>query len=461
MPTSAPRPTERARVERLSAAAFWVGLGLGAVACTSASTRVALQGDLPSLKAAIADAEREGRLDAAPVRELAEAVLTRELSSSSGPNAMFPPMEPCVKRMRSVLEDVAAGSFELAAPAAVALIDGGFEPPGPGSRRDASLVVLARQALGVSAGSRRRAYMLHGDAEVRRAALSAARDSADIADTDSLIEAARLDPDPVARSIAVRALGQVGGARVVLALLDLWAVASTEQRRDIVLAWSMPPSFGSGGERELTHAVEVTGGEPAVVAALVLSNKAAGPPGLGTSALLGFIAGTQQRERLLALDAAPWQNAELRAAITAARTHDDPATRIISLLRLVEHGAIDAAGIIELRKLSTAPSASVALAARATLARAGDESVKAALRADLAGARGDERTLAALALVELEDWAGAAPALADDSPAVRRAVACQMLAPSKEPRNVDTLRPPVLGSLAPPLVSLLSPAPSG
>lgn len=437
-----------------------MGLGLCAAACTSVTTRVALQGDLPSLKAAIADAERQGNLDSAPVQDLAEAVLTRELSSLRGPSEQFPPVAPCVGQMRPVLEDVAAGSPEFAGPAAMALIDGGFEPPGPGAREQANLVVLARQAVGASAGSRRRAFMLHGDAEVRRAALLAARDSADVADTDSLLEAARLDPDPEARSNAVRALGQVGGARAVLGLLDLWAVASTEQRRDIVLAWSMPPSFGAGGERELTHAVEVTSGEPAVVAALLLAHKAAGPPGLGTSALLRFITGTQQRERLLALDAAPWQNPELRAAITAARSHDDPATRIISLSRLIEHGAIDAEGILELRKLSTASSPRVALAARATLARAGDESVKPALRADLEGARGDERTLAALALMELEDWAGAARALADDSPAVRRAVACQMLAARAEPRRVEALRPPLLGSLAPALVSLLSPAPA-
>lgn len=460
MPTSAPRPTERARLERLFRAASCAGLCLAAAGCASATTRVALQGDLPSLKAAIADAERQGRLGSAPVQELAEAVLTRELSASGGPGEPLPSMSPCAKRMRSVLEGVAGGAFELAAPAALTLIDEGIEPPGSAARH-ANVVVIARQAVGASAGTRRRALMLHGDAEVRRAALLAARDSADPADTDSLLEAARLDPDPEARSSAVSALGRVGGARAVLGLLDLWAVASTERRHDIVLAWAMPASFEAGGERELTRAVELTGGEPAVVAALLLASRDAGPPGLGTSALLAFIGGTQQRERLLALDAAPWRNAELRAAITAARTHDDAATRVIALLRLVEHGAIDAAGILELRKLSAAPSESVALAARATLARAGDASVQAALRADLLGERGDDRTLAALALVELEDWAGAARALADDSPSVRRTVACQMLAPSKEPRRVDALRPPVLGSLAPPLVSLLAPAPAG
>src|SRR5687768_16834445 len=116
VPTSAPPPTERARLERLGRAALGLGLGLAAAACTSATTRVALQGDLPSLKAAIADADGQGHLDSGPVQELAEAVLTRELSSMRGPNEQFPRIDPCVKRMRSVLEDVAAGSREFAAP---------------------------------------------------------------------------------------------------------------------------------------------------------------------------------------------------------------------------------------------------------------------------------------------------------------------------------------------------------
>ncbi|HTV24687.1 MAG TPA: hypothetical protein VMG12_38610, partial [Polyangiaceae bacterium] len=62
------------------------------------------------------------------------------------------------------------------------------------------------------------------------------------------------------------------------------------------------------------------------------------------------------------------------------------------------------------------------------LARAGKAEVKKALRADLEARGADRRTLAALALLELEDWPGAARALGDDSPRVRRAVACQVLA---------------------------------
>lgn len=470
VPTSAPRQTERQleggassgrRSGRGAFTALCAGLGLVLGACTGASARVALQGDLPSLKAAIADADQHGRLGPAPVRELAEAVLTRELSSLQGPTEAFPAIAPCVKRMRAVLEDVAAGSREFASSASVALLDAGFEPPASAElSAGREPVVSARRALGVGAGQRRRAFMLHGDAAVRRAALSASLDSPDPADTESLLDAARLDPDPEARRLAVRALGRVGGPRAVLGLSDLWVVASAEQRREIVFAWATPPSFEAGGERELVSAVELTSGEPAVVAALVLENKAAGPPGLATSALTRFIAGTQQRERLLALDAAPWKSPALQAAIRASRSHEDAATRVIALLRLVEHGAIDAPGILELRKLSKDGSERVALAARAALARAGDASVEPALRADLLARRADQRTLAALALVELEDWAGAARALADDSPWVRRTVACEMLSEPAERADISVLRPPVFGSLAPELVGLLSPAPA-
>jgi hypothetical protein len=169
--------------------------------------------------------------------------------------------------------------------------------------------------------------------------------------------------------------------------------------------------------------------------------------------------GTRAKERLLAVDRAPWGNPELRAGITKARKHDDAATRVIALLRLVEHDAIDAEGMSELRALAadTTVAVAVAVVARAALARAGDVAVKPALRADLAKPKADHRTLAALALVKLDDWAGAAHALGDDSPFVRRTVACQMLAEPKARASDHGVRPPVFGALGPEVVTLLSP----
>src|SRR5687768_9890143 len=103
VPTSARRPTERGRVGegtgvlepmalcgartrffmargRANPRAVGV-LGLAALAivaaCSSPPARTALQGDLPALKAAIAQAEQRDKLGASGVRELAGAVLKR------------------------------------------------------------------------------------------------------------------------------------------------------------------------------------------------------------------------------------------------------------------------------------------------------------------------------------------------------------------------------------------------
>ncbi len=426
MPTSALLPTS-----------FLFGLLL---ACAGAPTQAALQGDLPRLKSAIREAEQQGRLGQSRVLELAGAVLRRELASRHGPEERFPEVRPCSKSIRGVLEDVAAGTDVFATPAALALVDIGLDAPVRGlpARSLSHTALEARQAIGASAGSRRRAFMLHGDADVRRAALQAAMASDDRADVPALLEAARLDPDAEARAIAVHALGRLGGSNIVLGLADLWPGAASEQRRHIVSAWSMPRSFEAGGDRELSSVAELSSGAPAVAAALVLERRGVGSAGFATSRLLRAMRGADRTERLLALHDAPWSNPELRAAITSLRGSDDAATRVVSLMRLVDQGALDSQGIDELRKLAadspaaSSPAASssavVPLVARVVLARAGDSSVKGGLRADLLAARADHRTAAAFALVGLEDWPAAAHALGDDSPKVRWAVGCQMLA---------------------------------
>jgi hypothetical protein len=89
------------------------------------------------------------------------------------------------------------------------------------------------------------------------------------------------------------------------------------------------------------------------------------------------------------------------------------------------------------------------------LARNGDASVKGALRTDLKAARGRDRMLAALALAQLEDWGAAAHALADDSPAVRQTVACQLLAEPHAPGGPEQAREVLFGPLAPELTQQL------
>lgn len=437
-----------------------IAIAVSCCACTAAPTRAALSGDLTTLKAAVASAERQGQLGHGRVRQLAEAVITRELVSLAGPGVVFPELGSCSEAVTGVLRDLAEGEGELAGAAAIALIDAGVTPPVAESDAPHLPVLQARQAIGANAGTRRRAFMLHGDVEVRRAALTAAWHSADPEDVPALLEAARVDPDPESRASASWALGRVGGAAVVLGLRDLWPRATPLMRRRISEAWSMPESFDAGGERELVAVVETESSLPAVLAALALQQKKAGPRGLATAALLRALSGVDAERRLFTLLGAPWSEPELRAAIVSLASSKDAATRVVALLRLSEHTELDAASLVELRKLSLDPALSVALVARAVLARAGDASVKAGLLRDLAAPRADHRTLAAVALISLEQWSAAAHALADDSPDVRRAVSCQLLAPSPveltpEERTSALERP--FGPRSPALVPLLLP----
>jgi hypothetical protein len=438
---------------------FWRLILFAFVAgCTSAPARTALQGDLPALKAAIAQAEQRDGLGASGVKELAGAVLRRELSAAADPSVnastpadAFPDVSACAPEIRPVLEDVAQGASEYSVPAAMALIDAGYSAPSSGR---AAEVVAARRAIGPRAGGRRRALLLHGDAAVRRAALAAALDGAaeaEPADVAALAEAARLDPDVDARRLAIRALGHIGSSASVQALSDVYASAAPDERREIVLAWSLPASFIAGGGDEL-EALAQEDDEAVVLAAMALIEHP-DSAALGAARLLHAIEGERTQQRLEAIAAAPWSDAKLREAIGAARQHTDPSTRVLALWRFVEAGAVDAAVAQQLAQLATDAVTPVGAVARAALARAGKADVKPALRADLAARAADRRTLAALALLELKDWSGAARALGDDSPSVRRTVACQLLGEPVAGHSLGA-RPAVIPG-APPVVPLL------
>ena len=193
-----------------------------------------------------------------------------------------------------------------------------------------------------------------------------------------------------------------------------------------------------------------------MAAALELEWRGAGPAGVSTQVLLRVLRGGDSPARRLALLEAPWQNSELRAAITKHAEADDAATQLLSSLRLAEHGALDSEGAARLAKLAEAGTPAQAVLARAVLARAGNASARPGLRADLAAPKANQRVLAALALISLDDWPGAAHALGDDSPEVRRAVACHMLADAAEERETAADR--AFGPMAPELLAMLADA---
>ncbi len=410
------------------------------------------------MKAAVAQADREGKLGEGRARDVAGAVLARELVSMRGPGERFPDVAPCSPPVRSALEEVVRSDGEFAAPAALALIDAGFAAPA-GEGSTARLPVLARQTKGPALGPSRRQYLLSGDALVRRAALAAALESGDPRDASALLEAARLDPELDAQKLAVRALGAIGGAPVVLGLVDVWQTASEEVRREIVLAWARPPSFSSGGEEQLVNVAEDGTGTLPVAAALELERGQAGPAGLSTQLLLRVLRDGDSPARRLALAASPWESAELRAAMIELARSEEPATQLIASLRLAEHGALGAEDRARVAKLAAAGDPVHAGIARAVLALAGDASARPGLRADLAAPKADQRALAAFALLSLGDWPGAAQALGDDSPQVRRVVACGMLAGAeRDPKTHASAPNSPFGPMAPELLAMLDDA---
>jgi hypothetical protein len=430
--------------------------------CTSATTKVALRGDLGSLQAEVTQAERRGELGRSSVRDLAGAVLARELSSLREPVEEFPELSACARAVRGALASVAKGSDEPAAFASLALLDAGLDAPRHADE-PALLPVTARRALGQRAGGQRRALMVHGDADVRRAALDAAAHSLDPEDVGSLLEVARVDPDSRSRELALRTLGGIGGQTVVVGLADLWATASPEQRLEIVHSWALPASYRAGGEQQLVHTAELSAGSSSVAAALALVREGSDARGLAVTWLGRALRGTDSTARLLALYEVPWSNPELQTLVIEAQKSDDASTRLVALLRQVEQGTLDAPARDALHALARSDKPVVGLVARVTLARAGDASIKPALIVDLQAPRARDRMLAAFALLQLGEWAAAAHALADDSPRVRQTVACQMLAlPRASRAALEQSRAEAFGPLAPQLPEILvSPEQSG
>jgi HEAT repeat protein len=414
--------------------AFGLSVVLGSsVGCTPAApARAALEGDLPSLKAAVATAQSSGELGRSKVNELARAVLRRELMSAQGAEvaARMAELDGCVDAAASSLSERAKGEDESAAEARLLLVDRkkqGADTDAASDPRPELRAVSARAATASSERNLRVQLMLDGDQRVRRAALSAAREARDPADVDALLEAARLDPDGEVQSRAVLALGFIGGARAVLGLSDRWQRADEALRLSIVEAWSRPDSFAAGGEGELVRAAELSQGSPALAAAIALAERQAGPPGLADGLLVHAIAEGSVEERRFALRLVPWTVPGVPAAVHAASSASPDAVRVVALARLLDAEGHKPETLTPLRELARARSLTVALQARAALAVAGDTSVKPLLESDLKAVNAGQRRLAAYGLIRLGDFARAASALADDSPSVRTQVACRVL----------------------------------
>ena len=411
------------------------GLVLTVTGCrTDGAVQAALQGDLETLQAEIKAAQSAGRFDKASIEELARAVAGREVRSAKGPPAVerLRSVRACAAPLYPVLEDRSTHADDAAAEAALILLEMNRIQPGEAVRRYADSAsgswraVAARASFAPPHARLRRQYFRDPDERVRRAALSAALIARDPGDLPELLEAARLDPDDLSRSLATRTVGAIGGRDAVLRLDDRWTRAGSEVRAVILEAWAMPASFSSGGEQHLLRVAETEKGELAIAAAHALYQSDSEHKDLGAQILARAVAEGTRSERQFAIRLASVEHAELLSAVEKASKDEDPYVRVMAHAKLVLLPKHRQASLDELRKLAKLKG-NEGVQARGALAAAGDASIKPALLQQLGDKSAEHRKLAARGLLRLGLYPEVATALGDESPDVRTAVACNVL----------------------------------
>ncbi len=407
----------------------------GGFGCASSVQQAALEGDLPTLQEQIANDQAKHRLGRSRVERLAWSVAGRELLSTTGELAVrrVAQMRPCAGQLGRVLRDRAERLDDAGAEAALVLLETGqLRPERLVARyQDATSgawrAVAARATVAPEHHRLRRALIEDPDERVRRGALGAALYQPSPDDLDALLEAARVDPDPQSRQLALRAVGQLGGERAVLALSDRWTRADEPERLAIVDAWTSSAAYDAGGQDRLVWVVETTRGIPQLAAATALAHQEGSPRELGTVVLTRALREGSTQERRTAIRDVRLDDPDARQAVEAAAGDEDRQVRVLALARLLETAPQKGDYRDALRQLAAGQD-HVAFQARAALAAAQDETIQQALVTELTAPRSFRRLLAAEGLLALGDYERVATALGDDDPRVRAQVACTVLA---------------------------------
>jgi hypothetical protein len=409
-------------------------LALLASGCAAnGAVRAALDSDLTSLKRSIKDEQASGKLDRERAREIAEAVASREIYSEPGRAAArrIRMLRTCSQPLRPALEARAERQDEGGAEAAMLLLAtrarraeryaGRYDDAESGAWR----AVSARASLAPERFLKRRLYFTDPDERVRRAAFEAVLDAPGKLDLELLIEAGRLDPDPYSRSLAVRGVGAVGGARAVQALGDLWDRADEDVRLTVIEAWRKPLTYRAGGREALLRTAEARSGLTSVAATSALLDDPA-HSGLAVTLLAQAAVDGSSDEQLLALATLPLKP-HVVPQVQKAATDADSTVRAAALERLLEVPASRARAVEELRVLAKGKDGA-AIEARAALATVGDRSVAPLLVKALAESDASRREAAGRSLLILGRYDQAATLLGDSDASVRVAIACTILA---------------------------------
>ncbi|HEY3820857.1 MAG TPA: HEAT repeat domain-containing protein [Polyangiaceae bacterium] len=410
------------------------------LACApSPAMRAAETGDRAGLKSAVAERETSATLSNRDAAALALTVASREVRDATGPDAAARVRDawPCAHELDDALASRMKTHDEAGAEAALARVDGRGLELGDlrgylGDTDPRWRAAGARSLVGPDDHAARLQALLDPDPHVRRQAARAARDASDADDLGPLAEVARVDPEMLVRTEAVRAIGALrprSDDQAAGVLRDLWPVGDDGLREDIALAWAGPEMWDAGGREALRTVVASEHGAGAVeAAAAVLRHKDASGD-VAVAALAQLVRAIEQgapSTREQAIAQAPLDRPELLAAVEKAAEGDDDDVRLAALARLAVSPAHDARTVDALEAFAQ-PGSRLAHRARFALASAGDRRIQGWLEQDLTSERAFDRLSAATALASLDASARAAPLLADVDPSVRVRVACTLL----------------------------------
>jgi hypothetical protein len=416
---------------------------LTSACAASPALRAAEAHDLTALAREIDAEVKRGELDADDARDIARAVAKHEVENAKAAEGVraLEAFGRCSRALDASFAERSEGADDVAATAALARLENGLlsiddarELAERAGLHATWRAVGARALVHPDDGPARREAILDGDQDVRVAALRAAADAGDIADADALSEAARLDPYPLARSLAVRAIARTAnGERAVLVLRDLWTRADDNVRQSIADAWATDRTIDAGGRRELWWAAEHHHGAPAIAAAAALVRW----KGEGWDEAIGVLTRAIESgptiDRVFAIGVAPAHEPPIAQALHKAIDDKDDAVVVAVAWRLLSAVGRDTAEekdrkalvskLMEYAKSSTTRG----FQAQKALARTGAREVLPFLEKQLAIKDTRARETTGVALVELGELAKAARLVADSDLGVRAAVACALI----------------------------------
>ncbi len=429
-----------------------IACALAATGCAGSPTlRAAEQGHFEGLRDTLSAELAQGSLRAGEATRFAHAVAKGEIARASGEEGVkrIRELEVCAKEIAGALGDRADKRDAVGAAAALLRVEAGIDSPNarwariaPDAAEAPFRPLGARALTGGDDGPLRRQLIADPDEEVRRNALHAALASGDPADTEAVLDAARVDPYPAARTEAIRAAGALGSPRVVTALKDLWPRADASVREAIVDAWGAPHTFDDGGRQQLAWVVDTQRGIPAINAADILI-RAGGPGAIeAAGALEHAIKDGPASNRMRAIEVAPFDVPTFREALAKAEADHDDAVAAAAMARRLQapskqggapSGSPEREAIVAKLLTIASGTGAGAVVARAALARAHVAQVVPILEKNGAAKDTATRVEAGKDLAYAGDLGRAAVVAADPEPAVRLAVACAILHPDAHP----------------------------